>query len=242
VLTAPPALVATATPTIAGTAEPGSIVRVFFDEAVAGTATASTDGTWSLTPETALGEGPHTVTATATDAAGNTSPASSPSPFVVDTVGPATPVVTSPADGVVVHMRRPTITGTAEVGSTVTVILDGAEVGKEAVSDTGTWSFTPAEALALGSHTLAARGMDAAGNPGPASVPTSFTISTTVTIRVQEGGCATAPTSTAGWVAFALGIGCLRRRRRGQRVQSPADPQSPAAAAKDSGSLAATRA
>ncbi|MFY0524340.1 MYXO-CTERM sorting domain-containing protein [Archangium gephyra] len=29
----------------------------------------------------------------------------------------------------------------------------------------------------------------------------------------EGGGCAAAPTSAASWVAVALGIGCLRRRR-----------------------------
>jgi hypothetical protein len=217
VLTAIPALITTAKPTIAGTAEPGSIVTVSLDEQVAGTATASTTGAWSFTPESSLGEGPHTLTATSTDGAGNTSLVSSPTPFAVDTIAPAAPVVNSPTADTVTELRKPTITGTADVGTKVKVLLDDVEVGTEVVLDTGTWSFTPAEFIPLGSHTLAAISMDTAGNQSPASVPTSFTVST----RGHYGGCATVPTSPVSWVAVVLGIGWLRRRRREQHVHPP---------------------
>jgi N-acetylneuraminic acid mutarotase len=210
------AVVKTSTPVISGTAEAHSTVTIFLDGTVVGTASAEGSGSWSFTPSAPLAQGPHTVTATATDAAENTSPASSPSTFTVDTVSPAIPVVVSPAAGAVVDRRRPVMTGTAEVGTTVTVILDEAEVGTAAVSDTGTWSFTPAEDVPLGSHTLAARATDVVGNSSPASDPGAFMIDT----RGQYWGCASAPTSAASWVAIALGIGCLHRRRRGLRASS----------------------
>jgi hypothetical protein len=217
VLTALPALINTARPAVEGTAEPGSIVTVSLDGRAAGTATATTGGTWSFTPESPLTEGPHTLMATATDAAGNTSPASSPTSFAVDTLAPATPMVTSPAVGAVIDMRTPTFTGTAEVGTTVKVLLDGAEVGTEVVSNTGTWSFTPTQALPVGSHSLAAIGMDAAGNQSLSSPLTSFAIGT----RGLYGGCAAAPASLPGWMAVALGLGWLHRRRRGHPPQTP---------------------
>jgi hypothetical protein len=215
------ALVTTSTPVISGTAEPGSTVTLSFDGTVAGTTVADDSGNWSFTPSTALAEGPHSVTAQASDAAGNASPDSIPGTFAVDTVAPAPPVVTSPAAGAVVETKALTITGTAAAGTTVTVILDGVEVGTEMVTDTGTWSFTPAEVLSLGDHTLAARGMDSAGNQGPASVLTSFTIAT----RGHYGGCASAPTSPTGWVAVALGLGWLRRRARKHRVPTLRTPK-----------------
>ncbi len=215
------AVVNISTPAITGTAEAGSTVTISFDGTVVGTAVADATGSWSFTPSSALAQGPHSVTAQASDAAGNTSPASNPSTFAVDTIAPAPPVVTSPAAGVVVGTKNPMVTGTAEVGTTVTVILDGAEVGTEAVTDTGTWNFTPAEALPLGTHTLAARSIDAAGNQGPSSISAPFTIAT----RGHYGGCASAPTSPAAWVAVVLGIGWFRRRERRQRVQFARRPQ-----------------
>ncbi|MBX3656917.1 MAG: hypothetical protein KF740_00630 [Ramlibacter sp.] len=61
------------TPTITGTAEAGALVTLYDTDGttVLGTATA-TGGNWSIVT-TALGQGAHTLTAKATDAAGNTS-------------------------------------------------------------------------------------------------------------------------------------------------------------------------
>jgi ELWxxDGT repeat protein len=63
---------------IEGTAEPGSTVEVFRDGNAIGTTTADAEGNWTFTPETLLPEGEYyfTFTATATDAAGNVSVAS----------------------------------------------------------------------------------------------------------------------------------------------------------------------
>ena len=62
------------TPTITGTAEPNSTVTVYVDGQPVGTTTTDGSGDWSLTPSTPLSDGSHTVDATATDQAGNTSP------------------------------------------------------------------------------------------------------------------------------------------------------------------------
>jgi Bacterial Ig-like domain len=66
------AVVATITPTIAGTAEAGSVVRVVIDGVLVGAPTADAAGQWSVVAQR-LADGPHTVTATSTDAAGNVS-------------------------------------------------------------------------------------------------------------------------------------------------------------------------
>jgi MYXO-CTERM domain-containing protein len=60
------------TPTLTGTSEPGATVTITVDGQVVGTATAGADGMWTFTLTTPLGVGPHTVSASATDAAGNT--------------------------------------------------------------------------------------------------------------------------------------------------------------------------
>jgi ELWxxDGT repeat protein len=62
-----------ATPTIEGTAAPDSTVTVYIDGTSAGTATADGSGNWTFTPSIDLDEGAHTFSATATDAANNTS-------------------------------------------------------------------------------------------------------------------------------------------------------------------------
>jgi hypothetical protein len=82
--------------TLTGTAEAGSTVNVFEGTTVVGTATASASGAWSLTTAE-MSSGTHAFTAKATDAAGNTSSASSLFNVTVNAASP--PPVTSPASG-----------------------------------------------------------------------------------------------------------------------------------------------
>jgi len=79
------------TPTLNGTAEAGSTVRVYDGVTLIGTTTADGSGNWSLTPA-ALADGPHSFTATATDLAGNTSPASGALAVTIDTASPTVSV------------------------------------------------------------------------------------------------------------------------------------------------------
>jgi hypothetical protein len=74
------------TPTFAGTAPPESTVELSSDGVSLGTNAADATGAWSLT--TALDEGMHTITATATDAIGNVSDPSAPLSVTVDTTAP----------------------------------------------------------------------------------------------------------------------------------------------------------
>ena len=57
-----------------------------------GTTTSTTGGAWTLTLGTALGEGSYSLTANATDAAGNPGPASAAVDVTVDTTAPDAPV------------------------------------------------------------------------------------------------------------------------------------------------------
>ncbi len=61
-------------PTLSGTAEPNATVTLRVDGVAIGTTVANGLGVWIFTPDTPIAEGPHTLTAVATDAAGNTSP------------------------------------------------------------------------------------------------------------------------------------------------------------------------
>ncbi|UDY22419.1 Ig-like domain-containing protein [Nocardioides sp. Kera G14] len=76
------------TPTIYGTAEPGATVGVYIDGTKVGTTTSGSNGVWAFTPTTPLSVGDHTVTATATDAAGNTSLMSSPATATISSIPP----------------------------------------------------------------------------------------------------------------------------------------------------------
>jgi hypothetical protein len=91
------------TPTFTGTAEAGSLVRLFVDGVERGSATATSTGSYTITT-TALATGTHTVTARATDAVGNVGPLSGSLTINITTVSavPAAPsalTVTIPAGG-----------------------------------------------------------------------------------------------------------------------------------------------
>ena len=165
-------------PPVSGTAEAHSTVTVYLDGGAVGTATADGAGAWSFTPATALPDAVHAVTATATDAAGNTGASSAANSFTVDTIPPAAPVVSAPADGSYTNDNKPPVYGTAEAHSTVTVYVDGAVAGTATTDGSGAWSYTPTTVLADGEHSVSATATDRAGNTGAASVGHTFTVDT----------------------------------------------------------------
>ena len=77
-----------ALPSVEGTAEPGSTIALRDGSTLLGTATTDNAGRWTFVPSSALAEGGHNLTATATDAAGNVSAASAALALTVDTVAP----------------------------------------------------------------------------------------------------------------------------------------------------------
>ncbi|MCE4226781.1 hemagglutinin [Methylobacterium sp. C25] len=166
-----------ATPTITGTAEAGATVTISDNGTVIGTAVAGVDGTFSFTPTTALAEGANSLTAVAQDIAGNASSASAAVALTIDTIAPIAPVIanaTGPTND-----ATPTITGTAEAGSTVTISDNGSVLGTVLAGADGTFSFTPTSDLA-GSNSFTAVAHDAAGNISPASAAVVLTIDTTL--------------------------------------------------------------
>ena len=78
--------------TLTGTAEANSTVKVYDGATLLGSATANGSGAWSYTTA-ALANGAHSLTATATDAAGNTGAASTALAVTIDTTAPAAPTI-----------------------------------------------------------------------------------------------------------------------------------------------------
>ena len=76
------------TPTFSGTAEAGAIVTIRDGNIILGSVTAGANGQWRFTSASLLSEGQHTITATAKDAAGNTSTTSDSLTFTIDTTVP----------------------------------------------------------------------------------------------------------------------------------------------------------
>jgi len=136
------------TPTLqglAGAVEGNATVEVFIDNgggAVSiGTTTAAGDGSWSFTPGSNIAEGTYDVTVTATDAAGNTGPASDPLSIHIDLSVPLQPAApdlvagsdtgTSNSDDLTSD-QTPTLlgaAGSAEGSAIVGVFVDGASIG-----------------------------------------------------------------------------------------------------------------
>lgn len=176
--------------TFGGTSEPGATVMVDMN-GVAKAATVAGDGTWTVTfqgsGEVASGTYDSTITATATDAAGNTATVSKS--VEVDTVTEV--ALTQPTiatDDIINAAERGagiTITGTAETGASVAVAM-GAVSKAATVNPDGTWSATFAAAdIAVGEYdtTVTATATDAAGNTAQAS--RNVSVDTLATLALQ---------------------------------------------------------
>lgn len=176
-------------PTLNGTAEAGSVVSIYDGNTLLGVTSANAGGVWSFTPATELNDGTRTLTVTATDPAGNISPAASGFTIVVDTVAPTVPLITSIVDdvpnntgaignGQSTNDTQPTLNGTAEANSAVSIFDNGALVATVNANANGNWSWTPTAALGQGSHAYRVSAADAAGNVSAASQSTTIIVDT----------------------------------------------------------------
>ncbi|MDM0115511.1 Ig-like domain-containing protein [Variovorax sp. J22R133] len=176
-------------PALSGKAEPGSTVTVYDNGTKLGTAPVDANGNWTLTPTTPLADGPHAFTATATDPAGNTSPATAPLNVTVDTAAPVAPAITKGIDnegfvtgnlanGATTDDTTPALVGTAEPGSTVTIYDDGKPLGTVTAGPDGQWSYTPTTPLKQGEHDFTVTATDSVGHDSPASAPYTLTVDT----------------------------------------------------------------
>lgn len=169
---APAATVAAGTP-VTGTAEAGATVRLFEGAVLLGQVVANPN--WSITPST-LADGPHTVTAFAVDAAGNTSAGSSRT-YVIDSAAPSVPVIVAPAEGAFLNSPNVTVSGTAETGSTVKIYEGASLLGSQAAAPN--WSFPLVFSEAT--HTVRVNSTDIAGNTG-ADATRTFTVDLTAPV------------------------------------------------------------
>ncbi|MBY0239695.1 MAG: DUF4214 domain-containing protein, partial [Burkholderiaceae bacterium] len=178
------------TPVISGTAEANASVTLYDTDGttVLGTTTADGSGNWSITSAT-LSEANHTLTAKATDAAGNVSSASTDLELTIDVTAPGTPGTpdldagsdtgTSNSDNIT-KTTTPIFTGTAEANASVTLYdSNGTTVLGTATADgSGKWSITSSK-LAEGEHTVSVKASDTAGNASVASSTLAVTVDTT---------------------------------------------------------------
>ncbi|MFW1832550.1 Ig-like domain-containing protein, partial [Acinetobacter baumannii] len=123
-----------ATDPVSGQAEPGSTVTVTYPDGTTATVVAGTDGSWSVPNPGNLVDG-DTVTATATDPAGNTS---------LPGTGTVSADITAPVvalDDVLTNDSTPALTGTVnDPTATVVVNVDGTDYPAVNNGD-GTWTL-----------------------------------------------------------------------------------------------------
>ncbi|PPL00361.1 Ig-like domain-containing protein [Parapedobacter indicus] len=181
-----------ATPTITGTAEANATVEITSHvDGVLGTETADGGGNWSFIPSTALTEGMHSLTATATDAAGNVSLASPALEITIDVTAPVKPAapklapVSDSGESNTDNMTNLTdlslqgAAGSVEAGARIHVRsdVDGGLANGTANAD-GSWSLN-VMGLAATTHQLQFNATDAAGNTGVYSDPLTVVIDDT---------------------------------------------------------------
>ncbi|MBJ7347601.1 MAG: hypothetical protein JHC87_03395, partial [Thermoleophilaceae bacterium] len=116
-----------------------------------------------------LSEAQHTVTISATDAAGNV--ASAPVTFTVDLTAPDTAFAAGPADGSFVTTATPSFSFSSEAGATYECSIDSGTYA------TCTSPFTT-PTLSNAAHTLNVRASDAAGNVDASPASRQFTVDT----------------------------------------------------------------
>ncbi len=143
---------------------------------------------YDITLTSTLSEGTHNITATATDTAGQTSPASAALSLTIDTAAPPAPGIpdlaassdtgASNSDNIT-HDTTPQFTGACESGATVTLSssVDGV-LTPSATCSGGVYDITLTSALSENAHQITAVQVDAAGN----SSATSGALNMTVTI------------------------------------------------------------
>lgn len=170
-------------PTFAGVAGLPSAtnVNLYVDGVLSGTQAVGVGGSFSLTPTTALTDGPHTVTAgemapsigdpnISVETMGN-----APQSITIDSAPPAAPVVTMPASPGISTV--PSIKGTAEVGSSV-----------------GLYTNSACTAPAAGSSSAAAFASTGISTPVTAGSTTSF-FATATDLAGNMSACSTGAAS-----------------------------------------------
>ncbi|TFB26967.1 hemagglutinin [Lelliottia nimipressuralis] len=169
------------TPDFTGTAEKGSLVFIIVNGKTVDSVTAdAATGVWTWTPALGLANGHYDVTVVAQDKAGLRSEPSDAFSFDLLAGGiPTAPAITDVIDDVDAHLgtiqnggitndARPTITGTAQDGTTV-YLYDGTNpnpIGSAVVTG-GRWTIEFDADLAQGEHRFRAVAEDVTGNRSP---------------------------------------------------------------------------
>ncbi len=159
------------TPTFSVKAPANAIVRLYSDGTLVGTATANNGPVFITT--VSLSAGPHQITATAEDVAGNVSAAAAPVTIQIVTTPPATPTLGLIAadqfpsgQAEQTNLEHVTLTGTTSAGAFVALyrqVDPNTAIQKTQAGTDGSFTFANV-ALAAGSQPFVVVASDVAGN------------------------------------------------------------------------------
>ncbi|WP_420387538.1 Calx-beta domain-containing protein [Roseivirga sp.] len=164
------------TPDINGIAEANSIIEVFVHGSSVGIATANSSGEWVLIYDaisSPLADGTISVSARATDEAGNIGPHSLAVNVTIDTSAPETPIIlgfsgdsgSSNTDAITNDQTTMVVRGTAEANASLTMTFNGTTFSDISVDGNGDWSLDLSGLFAEdGTKTLEVIASDLAGN------------------------------------------------------------------------------
>ncbi len=204
---------------ITGTAEAGAQVQLFAGTTLIGEAVANATGSWRVTTSQ-LRNGTHSLTATASDAAGNTSPATTATDVTITTLVPSTPqglrltALTDSGQSAsdnITNNATPTVVGTTEAGATVRLFRAQQLLGETtADATTGAWSIALTTALQEGEQSLSVVAHNAIGDSQTATLLTTIdTVAPTTTqLNVLATGSTTA-TALANGMTLTTGTRLL---------------------------------
>ncbi len=165
-------------PVLTGSSEPGAVVRLFQEAGCVGAAirevTVPADGQFAVALPVGTDQST-TVTAVAVDEAGNTGGCSNALTYTHDAIAPSPPVLTSTDPVSPGTELRPSVSGTAEAGTTVTIYLDAGctqQAAPPVAVVAGAFASTLTSFLSQNAvNRLYGAAVDAAGNTSACSAP-----------------------------------------------------------------------
>jgi outer membrane protein OmpA-like peptidoglycan-associated protein len=213
---------------ISGESEAGAEINIYRDESLIGNVIANASGEWSLDyGQTALNDGEYSLTATATDTAGNLSGVSEAFDITIDTLDPTE--LSLAQGGTTIVDYTPELSGDAEAGTLIKVSVNGSDY--ETTADAaGGWSLTITDALDNGSYPVTVVSEDGAGN----TREVSGEITIEVLVSAENSSTSATPLSVAADGSSASVITVIVRDTAGDVVT-----EVPAEFATDLGTLSA---
>jgi VCBS repeat-containing protein len=137
-------------PTLTGTSDAGSVLRIYDGSTILGTTTADANGAWAFTPSTALADGQHNFQVMASDIAGNQGTSSTYSITIRLNVapslsGPAATLATGTEDVAYVIQTTDLLQGFTDpnIGDVLSVYGLSVNHGSIVGSGSGTYTFNP---------------------------------------------------------------------------------------------------